>query len=158
MNRTMVPTGGLPGRMLREGGTSPFLALQQGINRVFDDMWRGLDLPAVFGPRFPSIELRDEDKEIRVVAELPGLDEKDVEISLKDGILLLSGDKKSETSESTEQGTFSERWYGHFERAVAVGEVDEEKVAAEFKNGVLTVILPKAEQAKETGRKIPIGK
>jgi HSP20 family protein len=139
-------------------GPHPFFALQRDINKLFDDMWGGFELPTMMrGRAFPSIEVRDEDKQVRVIAELPGMDENDVELTLADGVLTLKGEKKSETTEKTaEGGSVSERWYGRFERAVEVGAVEEDKVAAEYKNGVLTVTLPKAETAKDKARKIPI--
>lgn len=156
MNRTMVPKGHGP-LASRDLRTDPFFALQRGINRMFDDLWGGFDLPTVFaGHRFPSLEVHDEDKVVRVTAELPGMTDKDVELTLKDGILTLKGEKKSETSEKTEHGMVSERWYGHFERSVAVGEVDDNAVAATFDNGILTVTLPKTERPKDTGHTIPI--
>ena len=156
MNRTLIPKGHDPlvGSDLR---TPSFFALQRGINRMFDDLWHGFDVPAAFvGQRFPSLDVHDEDKMIRVTAELPGLTEADMDLSLKDGILTLKGEKKSESSEKTDHGVVSERWYGRFERSVAVGDVDETAVAASFDNGVLTVTLPKTERQKETGHKIPI--
>lgn len=156
MNRTMIPKGHTP-LATREGRMDPFFALQRGINRMFDDLWHGFDAPAVFaGHRFPSLEVRDEDKAVRVIAELPGLGAEDVELSLHDGILTLKGEKKTETEEKTDHGMVSERWFGHFERAVAVGDVDEGATDAKYENGVLTVTLPKVEKPKETGRKIPI--
>lgn len=161
MTRTMVPKEHAPS-VLRDLRADPVFSLQRGINRMFDDLWHGFgrspELPAVFtGHTFPSLEVRDEEKVIKVTAELPGLDPKEVDLSLKDGILTLRGEKKSETREDDDRGTVSERWYGMFERAVSVGEVDETAVAATFENGILTISLPKAERPKETGRKIPIG-
>jgi HSP20 family protein len=156
MNRTMIPKGHTP-PATREGRLDPFFALQRGINRMFDDLWHGFDPPALFaGHRFPSLEVRDEDKTVRVIAELPGLDAGDVELSLHDGILTLKGEKKTESEEKTEHGVVSERWFGHFERSVTVGEVDEDATEAKVENGVLTVTLPKVDKPKETGRKIPI--
>ncbi|ARJ67728.1 hypothetical protein WV31_19740 [Magnetospirillum sp. ME-1] len=156
MNRTMIPKGHTP-LASREGRLDPFFALQRGINRMFDDLWHGFDAPAVFtGHRFPTLEVRDEDKTVSVVAELPGLEPADVELSLHDGILTLKGEKKTESEEKTDRGVVSERWFGHFERSVAVGDVDENATEAKYENGVLTVTLPKVERPKETGRKIPI--
>jgi len=156
MNRTMIPKGHTP-LATREGRLDPFFALQRGINRMFDDLWHGFEPPAILaGHRFPSLEVRDEGKVMRVIAELPGLGVEDVELSLHDGILTLKGEKKSETEEKTEHGVVSERWFGRFERSVAVGEVDEDATEAKVENGVLTVTLPKVDKPKETGRKIPI--
>lgn len=155
MNRTMIPKGHGP-LVGRDGHVDPFFALQRGINRMFDDLWHGFDTPALAGHRFPSLEVRDDDKAVRVMAELPGLAAEDVELSLHDGILTLKGEKKTESEEKTDHGIVSERWFGHFERSVAVGDVDEAATEATYDNGVLTVTLPKVVKAKESGRKIPI--
>ncbi|MDO8606583.1 MAG: Hsp20/alpha crystallin family protein [Phaeospirillum sp.] len=153
MNRMMVPKGRGP----LASRDAPFFALQRGINRMFDDLWHGVDMPAVFtGHRFPSLEVHDQDKEVKVSAELPGLTEKDVDLTLENGILTLKGEKKSETTETTEHGVMSERWYGRFERSVAVDGIDEDAVTASFENGILTVTLPKSERQKEAVHKIPI--
>lgn len=139
----------------------PFLSLHRNVNRLFDEMFRGFDTPSVFGrmtPRsgaWPSVEFSETDKEIRVTAEMPGLEEKDVEVLLEDGVLTLRGEKKSETEDKDRQ--FSERFYGRFERRLALGrEVEEDKVAATFRNGVLTVTLPKTEKAQANARRIAI--
>lgn len=156
MKRNLIPKEHDP-LVGRDAWADPLFALQRGINRMFEDMWRGFDVPTVFGGhRFPSIEVKDKDKELVVTAELPGLTDKDVELTLRDGVLTLKGEKKSETDHETEAGSVSERWYGSFERRLGVGDVDEDKVAASYDNGVLTITLPKVAKAKETGRTIPI--
>jgi HSP20 family protein len=145
----------------RDVEQSPFLSLHRNINRLFDDVFRGFDFPSTFG-RFPArgatwpdVEFSDTDKDIRISAEVPGLDEKDVEVLLEDGVLTLRGEKKSETEDKDRQ--FSERFYGRFERRIAVGaEIEQDKVNATFKNGVLTVILPKTERVENKAKRIPI--
>jgi HSP20 family protein len=140
---------------------SPFLSLHREVNRLFDDAFRGFGLPSEFG-RFPSlgsgwpnVEIADSDKELRVIAEVPGLDEKDIELLLEDGALTLRGEKKSETEDRGRQ--FSERFYGRFERRIGLGsEIDQDKVNASFKNGVLTVTLPKTERAQSKAKRIAI--
>lgn len=144
--------------------TDPFMALQREVNRLFDDMFRGFDAPgfgrlpaAVTGwsAGWPNLEVSETEKELRVTAEMPGLEEKDVEVLLDDGMLTLRGEKKSETEDKSRQ--FSERSYGRFERQIALGpEVEQDKVAATFKNGVLTITLPKSERAQSKGRRIAI--
>ena len=93
--------------------------------------------------------------EVRVSAELPGMDEKLVEVLVENEVLTICGEKKSE---SEDQGRrFSERYYGRFERSIALPfEVEEEKAEASFKNGVLTVTIPKSATAKETAKRIAI--
>jgi len=147
----------------RSNEQNPFLALHREMNRLFDDMFRGFDprlptsfgnLPA-FGGSWPNVEVTDKDKEILVTAELPGLEDKDIEVLLDDGVLTLRGEKRSESEDKDRQ--FSERSYGRFERRIPLGyEVDESKVDAGFKNGLLRITLPKSERAQTTAKRIDI--
>lgn len=145
----------------------PFMTLHREVNRLFDDMWRGFDMPAFgrvpswsantsgWSAGWPNMEVSETDKDIRVSAEVPGLEEKDVEVLLDCDVLTVRGEKKSETEDKERQ--FSERFYGKFERRIALGtDVDEDKVDASFKNGILTVILPKTEQAQSKTKRIAI--
>jgi HSP20 family protein len=143
------------------GEDDPFLSLHRNVNRLFDEVFRGFDTPSVLGrmtPRngvWPSLEFSETDKEIRVMAEVPGLEENDIEVLLEDGVLTLRGEKKSETEDKDRQ--FSERYYGRFERRLALGrEVEDDKVVATFTNGVLTVTLPKTEKAQANAKRIAI--
>lgn len=144
----------------READQAPFLALHRDINRLFDDLFHGLDLPipvahtAHWAGGWPSVEVSETAKEVRVTAEVPGLDTGDVEVLLQDGMLTLRGEKRAETEDGERQ--FTERLYGRFERRIPVGEVDEDKVKARFRNGVLTVILPRSERAAASARRIVI--
>ena len=147
----------------RERGDHPLLSLHRDVNRLFDDVFRGFDsrLPALGrfssfgGGGWPNVEVSDGEKEIRVTAEVPGLKEKDVEVLLEDGVLTLKGEKRSETEDKDRQ--FSERFYGRFERRIPLGyEIDDDKVSANFKNGVLTVSLPKTERAQAKAKRIAI--
>jgi HSP20 family protein len=136
---------------------NPFLALHREMNRMFDEAFRSFDIgsfgsPAMMG--WPSVELNETEKEVKVVAELPGLDQKDVEIVLSDGMLTISGEKKSETEDKERR--FSERYYGRFERRIPVDDVDQDKVDASFKDGVLTVTLPKLPSAQRKVKRIEI--
>jgi len=136
---------------------SPFLALHREMNRLFDDAFRAFDSPALFGrmPAWPSLEVTDTDGEIRVAAELPGMDENDVEVLLEDGGLTIRGEKKTEMEDKDRH--FSERFYGRFERRIPLGfQPDEGKVNAAFKNGVLTVTVPKTAEAQKNMKRIPI--
>ena len=149
--------------LYRDDDRNPFLSLHREVNRLFDDVFRGFDsrLPALGrlssfgGGGWPSVEVSDGEKEIRVTAEVPGLEEKDVEVLLEDGVLTLKGEKRSETEDKDRQ--FSERFYGRFERRIPLGyEVEDDKVSADFKNGVLTVTLPKTEKAQAKAKRIAI--
>ena len=137
---------------------NPFLAFHREMNRLFDDAFRGFDL-APFGNRerqmgWPNIEVSETDKEVKVTAELPGLEEKDVQVELRNGVLAISGEKKTETEDKERQ--YSERYYGRFERRIPVDDVDEDNVNASFKNGVLTVTLPRSPAAQQNVKRIAI--
>jgi len=135
---------------------SPLLALHREMNRLFDDAFRSFDI-GPFGSSaagWPRVELNETDKEVKVVAELPGLEQKDVGVELADGVLTISGEKKSETEDKGR--FFSERYYGRFERRIPVDDVDPDKVDASFKNGVLTVMLPKLPAAQQKVKRIAI--
>ena len=143
----------------RERDELPILSLHREVNRLFDDVFRGFGVPAFGGfdrsVSWPHVELGETDKDIRVTAELPGLDEKDVDISLEDGALTLRGEKRSEV-EDKDRG-YSERSYGRFERRIGLPKgIDRDSVSATFKNGLLTVTLPKTEAANENVRRIPV--
>lgn len=164
--RDLIPWGRSNGNqvpsVLRDGGRDPFLSLQREVNRLFDDVFRGFGsgLPALgglstFSGGWPSVEISDGEKEIKVTAEVPGLEEKDIEVLLNEGVLTLKGEKRSETEDKDKQ--FSERYYGRFERRIPVGyEVKEDEIEARFKNGVLTVTLPKTEKAQSQIKRIAI--
>jgi HSP20 family protein len=80
---------------------------------------------------WPNVEVTETDTEVKVTAELAGLDEKDVSVELANGMLTITGEKKSETEDKDR--VFSERYYGRFERRIPIEDVDEEKVSATFK-------------------------
>lgn len=137
----------------------PVMSLHRDINRLFDDVFRGFSVPSLLSPTHslasPRIELSENDKEIRVSAELPGMEEKDIEISLDDHQLLIRGEKKSETSDS-ERG-YSERSYGRFERRIGLpAQIEEDRIEARFRNGVLTVTVPRSADAERGRKTIPI--
>lgn len=146
----------------RDSEQHPFLSLHREVNRLFDDVFREFDsrLPALgrlssFGPAWPSVEISETESHITVTAEVPGLEEKDIDVLLDDGVLTLRGEKRSETEDKGRQ--FSERYYGRFERRIPLGfEVEEDKVAASFKNGLLTVTLPKSASAQSRIKRIEI--
>jgi HSP20 family protein len=120
---------------------------------LFDQRMGGRDLVV------PQLELSEDSEGFRVAAELPGLDPKDVEITLSDGLLTLKGEKKSESRSDKDNLHVTERHYGSFLRQVRLPDsIDENKVAAAFDKGVLTVRLPKKPGAARGPKKIAIGK
>ena len=143
------------------GDMDPFLSLHRNVNRLFDEVFRGFDAPTPFGRSplasgtWPHVEFSENDQEIRLTAEVPGLAENDVEVLLDDDVLTIRGEKKSETEDKDRQ--FSERYYGRFERRFSLGrEIEKDKVNASFKNGVLSVTLPKTAKAQTNAKRIPI--
>lgn len=140
----------------QEDDTHPFLALHREVNRLFDDVFR--DFGAGFGrSAWPSVEVSETDKEVRVCAELPGLDENDVDVVYDDGVLTLRGEKRSDVEDKRRH--YSEHFYGRFERVIPIPvAVDEDAIKATFKKGVLTVALPKTRAQQEGVRRIPISK
>ncbi|MET3483621.1 Hsp20/alpha crystallin family protein [Methylobacterium sp. 1973] len=143
---------------LSQEPASPFLTLHREMNRLFDDVFSGFGgVPSLAsrGIGWPRVELVEADGALRVSAELPGLDEKDVELLIADGVLTLKGEKRAETTDRVRG--YSERSYGRFERSIALPvPVEEDKAEATFRNGVLTVTLPRAAEAPERRRRIAI--
>jgi HSP20 family protein len=166
MIRDLIPWNWNRSRNLslrRDEDFNPFLTLHREMNRLFDDALRGFDLAPAGFHRFldrpmsmgwPKIEMWDTDKEVKVIAELPGLEEKDVDVELANGLLVIKGERKSETEDKNLM--FSECYFGRFERRIPVEDIEEDKVAASFKNGVLTVTLPKSAKAQEKVKRIAV--
>jgi HSP20 family protein len=134
----------------------PFLMLHREMNRLFDDVFRWFVLTNT-GPlhdTWPRIEVTDTGKAMTISAELPGLTQKDVQVEIADGVLSIRGERRSERSD--EGRYFTERFYGAFERQIPVENVEEDKVKAEFRDGVLTVTLPKTTQSAPNIKRITI--
>ena len=144
-----------PAFRIEDDGT-PFLALHREMNRLFDDFFRGFDLPlgqANWSNSWPQLDVVDNTKDVKITAELPGLDEKDVELTLRDGILTLKGEKKTET----DGPQYSERWHGSFQRSLQLGpDINPDTVSASFKNGLLTVTVEKKPETQRSTKHIPI--
>jgi HSP20 family protein len=165
--RDLIPTTRktLPSRT---SGLDPFHAMQHEVNRLFEDFWPDFEMPALSrgngglaAIRAPRIDVSETEKDIQVTAELPGLEEKDVEVTFADGTLTIAGEHKVEKEEKDEDKKYyvKERAYGSFKRVLAIGvNVDEDKIKADFANGVLKVVLPKAAEAVAKSKRIPIGK
>jgi HSP20 family protein len=145
----------------RGGGTgSMIFDLHRQMNRMFDDLFEhegqgGDGGHSAGGFGFPAIDVAQDDKKIEICAELPGVKEGDIDLNLEDGMLTLSGEKRS-SREDKETG-YSERSFGRFERRISLpSDADEEHCSADFKDGVLTVTIPRSEQ-KSRARRIPLG-
>ena len=145
-----------------ESGESPFLALHHEIDRVFDDFrrgapWAGFGI-ANGGARFaPLMDVVETDKAIEIDAELPGMTESDIDVSVVDNVLTVKGEKKSETEKKEADYHMVERSYGAFTRSLTLPyEVDASKVDAKFDKGVLKITLPKPAEVKAKTKKIKI--
>ncbi|KJS37220.1 MAG: hypothetical protein VR70_12845 [Rhodospirillaceae bacterium BRH_c57] len=144
--------------MSRDWGTDVFRSLHREIDRVFDDMMRGAPTLEI-GHAVPRVDVRETDHGLEVAADLPGMDEKDIDIRLTDNTLMIQGHKKAEKEEEKEGWRLRERSYGSFLRTVPLPyAVDEGKVIATYDKGVLTIELPKSPTAKETTRRIEVKK
>jgi HSP20 family protein len=155
MLKLVSPTRDRNTAVTRPSNEGSIYSLHREMDRLFDDFFRTFETPVRNGIRqqWPSVEVREADTEFKVIAELPGIDEKDVEVTLEDGVLMLKGEKRMEQ----EGALYSERWSGSFERQIPFNEdVDAEKVNASFKKGVLTVTLPKKAEAQRQVRRIAI--
>jgi HSP20 family protein len=143
----------------------PFSSFRREMDRLFDDFFA----PATEGRAFtaptqaasailrPMIDVEETDQAFVVSAELPGLTEQDIELNLHDNALTLSGEKRSERKEEKGGRRYAERSFGRFERTIPFpAEVDADRVDASFRNGVLTVTLPKNEKAKDKTRRIEV--
>ena len=140
-----------------ESGNDPFVTMQREMNRLLDDFTRGFGVPPLthggWNGAWPHVEVSETDKEVKVVADLPGLEQKDIELSLHGGVLTLKGEKKSET----DGALYSERWHGQFQRSLQLGpDVDPDKINASVKNGVLTLTAAKRPEAQSQVKRIPI--
>ena len=105
----------------------------------------------------PRLDVAETDKGYEIAAELPGMDEKNVEVKFADGVLTIKGEKQEEKEEKKKDYYLSERNYGSFQRAFQVPDgVDADKIEATFKNGVLTVTMPKSPEAQKSAKKIAV--
>ena len=145
---------------LAQRGGDPLTHLRNQINRVFDDFWGESWLASgrqMADGVWPHVDVTETEKEIKVSAEIPGVESKDIDVSVEDGMLTIKGEKKSEREEKETGQYRMERSYGSFERAIELpAEVDESKVKAEFKQGVLRLTLPKRPGTSSRQKKIPV--
>jgi HSP20 family protein len=152
----------------------PFDNLRREVDRLFDDFqWGSLRSPfgrSVFDvepfwrgeiswAKAPAVDVAETDKAYEVTAELPGIEEKNIDVKFADGVLSIKGEKTEEKEDKSKDRYLSERRYGSFQRAFRQPDgVETDKIAASFKNGVLTVMVPKTPEAVRSEKKIPITK
>lgn len=142
----------------------PFESFQREIDRVFNGFFDdfggfgsdffGLGRGDSFSPR---IDVSQDKNGLNIAAELPGMDEKDIEVSLKDGLLLIKGEKTHDDKKEGKDYYHVERSYGSFQRSIRVPEeVDPDRIEASFKKGLLKIKLPKSEKEQEKARRIDV--
>ena len=158
--KSLVPFGGRALRP-REEMRDPFLTFRREMDRLFDDAffgvspWRSVETAQVT----PRLDVGETDKEMTVTVELPGVDEKDIELSLTADMLTIKGEKKEEREEKRGERHLMERSYGSFTRTLRLPfEIDADRIDASFDRGVLTVHLPKPKELQQAARKIEIKK
>ncbi len=138
----------------------PSSFFNEDVHGMFDHFFSGFDMDPfgkTFGSFSPRVEVAENDKEIKVTAELPGLDEKDVDVSLSADRLTISGEKKEEREKSGKDYFVRERSYGTFKRSIPLtSNIKTDGVNAGFKKGVLTITLPKVEAESEKKKKITV--
>jgi HSP20 family protein len=148
-------------KVSRKGGEYPFLNISRNIDHLFKDFYHGIGLDpfSTLGMAtafIPKIDVYESSKEIKVIAELPGLDENDIDVSLTNDMLIISGEKKDKEEEMAICYK-AERLYGWFTRAIPIPvEVDIDKVNAKFKNGILRILLQKIPESDSRRKKIHV--
>lgn len=152
--------------------TEPFHTFRSEMDQLFDrflsgfswpmmrrPLWRAptWDFETTFEMAAPKVDVTEDDKGYTLTAELPGLTEKEIELSVADGMLTLKGEKQQEKEEKNKQYWLSERTYGSFQRTFALPEgVDPGKVDAKFAKGVLTILLLKKPEVVKAAKKIEV--
>lgn len=132
-------------------------SLRREFNQLFDRFWSGQVEPMPLSRWVPALDVCESGDEIRVQAEVPGIDPADIDVSIEGNVLTIRGEKKAEREDSAEDYHRIERQYGTFSRSIPLAsEVDAEKIEAVFRNGVLNVRLPKHESAKPKQVKIDV--
>ncbi len=145
-------------KSLTTRNSNPIVSWQKEMNRLFDEFNKDLELKLPDFENFePKVEVKEKDREYIVKAEIPGIPEKDLHVTLRDNCLILDGEKKNEEEREGKGFYHSEFSYGSFYRAIPLEEeVDPNKVNASYKNGILKVHVGKTGQGKHGERSIPI--
>jgi HSP20 family protein len=150
----------------------PLESLHREIDRLFDDFGHGFWRPfrgsmfaaqpfwrheITWGAAAPAVDVTESEKAYEITAELPGLDEKNIEVKVTDGSLTIKGEKQEEKEEKKKDYYLHERHFGSFERSFGLPDgVDASKIAATFKKGLLIVTLPKKPEAQKPAKKIEV--
>lgn len=161
--RDLVPWQGSQVRTPSRMSENPITALRREMDTLFDDFFGGFPwssgalLEGRVGSFSPRVEIKETDKEVIVRAELPGMSEKDLDVSYTDNHLTIRGEKKRHEEKNEEDRYYCEASYGSFERLIPLTvEIDQDKVDASMKDGVLTIRLPKTPQAQKRTVKVGV--
>ena len=142
----------------------PWRSLHDEMDRLFDRFSKGFGFPS-FEPLWngevevttPAVDVVEDEKAYTVTAELPGIEEKDLDVTVSNGMLVIKGEKKQEKEEKTKNYYLSERSFGSFQRSFSLPDgVDHDKIGANFSKGVLTVTVPKSVDAQKAQKKIEV--
>lgn len=140
----------------------PFNWLRREMDDLFDHFWRSSRLRPFSDREFllaPDVDVSETDNEVIVVADLPGLEEKDINIEMSNNMLRISGEKKIDREEKGKNFHRIERISRSFNRSIQIpADINNDNVQANFKNGVLTVTLPKSEEARAQAKRIEVKK
>lgn len=143
-----------------------FSAMREEMDRMFERFEHGWPrLPSLIARglgrevMLPEVDVREDDKQVMIEVDLPGVDENDVSVTMANGVMTIKGEKKSEREEKEENYYLAERSYGKFERSLKLPEtIDENQIEAKFEKGVLTVTAQKKPEAVKAEKKIEIKK
>jgi HSP20 family protein len=147
----------------RESG-HPMFALQSDINHALEDFWSTFENPMMRALRSdtmdvdaPRVDVRETDQEVDVLAELPGMDEEDVEVSVADGALIIRGEKETEAEDKDEDYVLRERRFGYIERVVPLPDnLELDSAEATFRNGLLTIRIPKKAGQQSARKRVSV--
>lgn len=149
---------------VRGSGNGSLANLHEQIDDLFDQAFRGYGFPSLFENQLgnqdffqPSLDIKESPKAYTIAAEMPGVDRKDVSVEVEGDALIVRGEKRQENSKEEEQYHYVERSYGSFQRVLAIPEdADAEGIDASFKDGVLTVTLPRKKEAATSSKKVEV--
>ena len=141
---------------------NPLATMRAEMNRLMDRLFDDFNRPSTvfrsdLGSYTPQIDLNEDEESIEVKAEMPGMDEKDIDVSVNEDRLIIKGEKKEETEDKQKNQHFVERQYGYFQRAITLpSEIEAKEANASFKNGILKLHLPKSKEARKNTHKIKV--
>ena len=161
MLKSLIPWQSSARSLQPQEATDPFVSFRHAVDRMVDDFFDGFGHRALSagqsGGMTPTIDVAEQDSALVITAELPGLDEKDFEVTLAGDVLTIKGEKKSETENNTGGAYYLERRYGAFSRALRLPfDVSGDDVDARYEKGVLTIKLPKPAEAQKQAKRIEV--